>query len=213
MTNAVAVAYTACWAAACAGAVAYAIMQRRRYGPGLRDYARFLVEPWKLASFGLATGFFVLIAPHSGDPTWDYVDAGFMSLFTYLSAPCAVGALYRAARGALGLGDACVAACAWMFSASWSYDVYIFVRDGTYPPTWWSNIVASSVLYVAAGLFWSLAHVEGRGVTFAFLEPEWFRARRAGLSYRVLAVGSLFMLLVAAMMAPFALAAFEELRR
>jgi hypothetical protein len=60
-----------------------------------------------------------------------------------------------------------------MFSASWSYDLYLILRDGDYPITWFSNIFASSVLYISAGLFWSLDWIQGRGVTFAFLEDGW----------------------------------------
>ena len=59
-----------------------------------------------------------------------------------------------------------VSVCVWMFSASWSYDGYLVLRDGAYPFTWLPNIFASSVLYLSAGLFWNLQWREGRGVHF-----------------------------------------------
>jgi hypothetical protein len=33
---------------------------------------------------------------------------------------------------------------------------YLWMRDGHYPVTWWANLLASSVLYLCAGLFWNL---------------------------------------------------------
>ena len=66
-----------------------------------------------------------------------------------------------------------VALCLWMFVASWSYDLYLLIRDGYYPFTWLPNIPASSVLYISAGLLWNLDWRENRGVIFAFMEPDW----------------------------------------
>jgi len=40
----------------------------------------------------------VALAPYSGDPTWDYADAAFMCILTYITAPWAVGVLYRFRR-------------------------------------------------------------------------------------------------------------------
>ncbi|MFH1124373.1 MAG: hypothetical protein V1758_12010 [Pseudomonadota bacterium] len=121
-----------------------------------------------VASFGM-----IVIAPHTGDPTWDYFDAFFMSTLTYLTSPWAIGAIYNAGKRKAKLSHAFIALCVWMFSASWSYDLYLVLRDGDYPVTWFSNILASSVLYISAGLFWSLDWIQGKGVTFAFLENNW----------------------------------------
>ena len=65
------------------------------------------------------------------------------------------------------------AACAWLFSASWSYDIYLVWRNGDYPLTWYSNLFASSVIYLAAGLFWNLEWQRGRGVIFSFMREGW----------------------------------------
>jgi hypothetical protein len=61
----------------------------------------------------------------------------------------------------------------WMFSASWSYDLYILIRDGSYPTTWLPNIFASSALYILAGLLWNLEYRQGRGTIFSFMEADW----------------------------------------
>jgi len=115
----------------------------------------------------------IIIAPYTGDPTWDYFNAFFMSALTYLTAPWAIGAVYNVAKGKLNPSQAFVAICLWMLSASWSYDLYLVLRDGDYPITWFSNIFASSVLYISAGLFWNLDWAQGRGITFAFMENNW----------------------------------------
>lgn len=140
----------------------------------------------------------VVVAPYTGDPTWDYFDAAFMAVFTFLSAPWAVGAIYRVARRWLPLKHGYVAVCVWMFSASWSYDLYILLRDGAYPITWYPNIFASSILCLSAGLLWNLDWRPGVGVTFAFMEQEWLRTPERRVFQRVLGYALPFMIIAAA---------------
>ncbi len=166
-------AYLAAWSAACVAAIVLFVRDPSAFAVSRRAYWLFLREPWKLATFAVATAGMVLVAPFTGDPTWDYFDAFFMSALTYATAPWAVGVAFLAARGRSTAREAFVAACAWMFSASWSYDLYILLRDGVYPATWAVNIAAASVLYVSAGLLWNLEHHPGRGVIFAFLREGW----------------------------------------
>lgn len=167
------IGYIAAWSAACFLALIICLRDRPAFAFMRGGYWRYLGAPWKLATFAIAGAGITLIAPHTGDPTWDHVDAALMSLLTYLTAPWAVGAIYLALRGRLPLKCAYVAACAWMFSASWCYDIYLVWRDGEYPITWLPNIGASSTLYVAAGLLWNLEWRAGRGVVFGFMLDGW----------------------------------------
>lgn len=198
--------YLTAWCAATLLAVLVAYRARRHLSLFGAAYRRSLSRPWKLGSFALAAGFFVVIAPVSGDPTWDVVDAAMMSVLTYLGAPWAVGTLYRALRRRSSGTEVYVALVAWMFSASWCYDGWLVLRDGRYPPTWASNILASSILYLSAGLFWSVTQAPGRGVVFSFMLDEWPSPNEAA-GPRVLWVLALFALLVVAMMTPFVLSA------
>ena len=100
-------------------------------------------------------------------------DAGFMALFTYVTAPWSVGILVLALRRRAGGLELYLAAVLWMLSTSWSYDAYILLRQGAYPPAWQANIVLSSVLYACAGMTWNLEWRPGLGVTFGFLQPGW----------------------------------------
>jgi hypothetical protein len=163
-----------------------------------RDYRLFMSAPWKLASFAVAFAGIVLIAPYTGDPTWDYIDAGFMALLTFATAPWSVGSLYRWLRRPRRHREAFLAAVLWMFSASWSYDGYLLLRDGYYPVTWLPNIPASSVLYCAAGLMWSLEWQPGRGVIFGFMREDWPRPLADDGLWRVLAHALPFMALASA---------------
>jgi hypothetical protein len=165
--------YIVLWGAVCLIALFLFIKDRKAIALFRVEYWRLIFKPWRLATFIIASSGMILIAPYSGDPTWDYVDAFFMSALAYLTAPWAIGAIYKVAKRNLNPSQAFLALCLWMFAASWSYDLYIVVRDGNYPITWFSNIFASSVLYIFAGLFWSLDWIEGRGVTFAFMENNW----------------------------------------
>ena len=154
-------------------------------------------------SFGVAATGMTLMAPWTGDPTWDWFDAAFMSVLAYGGAPWAVGVLYQGLRGWQPLAKIYVALCLWMFSASWSYDLYIVLRDGVYPGTWAANIAASSVLYACAGLMWSLEWREGRGVIFNFMERDWPVVPAAHGARRIFWFAMPFMVLVGVMIVSF----------
>ncbi len=165
--------YTILWVSVCAGAAVVYLADRGSFAFSHRDYWQFLLGPWKIVTFVIAAAALVIVAPYTGDPTWDAVDAGFMSLLTFIGAPWAVGSLYRMAAGKLPRKQAIVVFAVWMFTASWSYDLYIFIRDGRYPLTWFPNIFASSFLYFTAGLLWNLDWKEGKGVVLSFREETW----------------------------------------
>lgn len=166
-------AYIACWAAACIAALALFLRRPSGYAIGRRAYWHFLTEPWKLVAFAAGAALITLVAPYTGDPTWDRVDGLFMSVFCYTTAPWVVATLFFAVRGMVSPGEIYAAVCAWLFSASWSYDIYLVWRDGAYPDTWFANLFASSVIYLCAGMFWNLEWQAGRGVIFSFMRENW----------------------------------------
>lgn len=200
--------YMACWGLACAVALVLGVRDRRRLAIGDVLYWKGLARGWKLATFAVALMGIVGIAPRSGDPTWDYWDAAFMAILTYLTAPWTLGVVVRSLRRSLGPRrpraiEVFVASCAWLFSASFSYDLYLFFRDGAYPHTWSSNLVASSGLYAAGGAMWSLRWTREGGTTFAFLVPEWPQSTTDGGVRGLVPFAVVFMLLVVVLLAPF----------
>lgn len=197
--------YAACWAAFLVVALIVAVRSREALARSLVGYPAAVRAPWKIVTYVISAGSFVAAAPYTGDPTWDRVDAAFMSAFTILTAPWSIGTLYRALRGMLPRTLLIPAMAVWLFSASWSYDLYIWHRDGFYPSAWMWNLVESSVLYAAAGMLWSLDHRSGRGVHFAFQEATWAKPS-GGLRVAVYALA--FVGLVVGMMLPFV---FEHL--
>jgi hypothetical protein len=189
--------YLAGWLTALTVAVILALRHRQRVSLFAPAYRRFLVAPWRLVTFAISTTALVVVAPYTGDPTWDYCDASFMAVLTFLTAPWTLGCLFRALRGRRrDPVELYVAVCTWLFSTSWSYDLYYLLRDGAYPPGWDANIGASAILYGSAGLFWSLEWRDGRGVTFTFLEPDWPTAGAGGHFKKVLGYAVAFMALV-----------------
>lgn len=162
-----------CWALACILAVFLFIKDRKSYAIFHSNYWSFLFTPWKVVSFLIAATGMIVIAPYTGDPTWDYFDAFFMSFLTFFTAPWVIGVIYKVIKKEFPLKQLYVAFCLWMFSASWSYDLYILIRDGSYPITWAINISASSILYLLAGLLWNLDWKENRGTIFSFMEDNW----------------------------------------
>jgi hypothetical protein len=165
--------YIAGWSAACFVALVLLLRNPAAFAICRRSYWHFLAEPWKLATFVAGAGLITLVAPYTGDPTWDYVDGFFMSVFCFATSAWVVATLFFRARGKVGWTETYVAICAWLFSASWSYDIYLVWRNGDYPLTWYSNLFASSVIYLAAGLFWNLEWQRGRGVIFSFMREGW----------------------------------------
>ncbi len=143
--------YMVLWGSVCVIALLLIILRRKSIELLNKAYWSGLFQGWKVTSFVFALLGIVVIAPYTGDPTWDYVDATFMSVLAYTTAPWAVGTLYLAIQGKCHVLNAYIALCVWLFSASWSYDLYLVIRDGYYPVTWYSNIFASSVLYLSAG--------------------------------------------------------------
>ena len=168
-----------------------------------KTYWNGLFQSWKLITFLIATAGLTLIAPYSGDWSWDYVDAIFMSVFTFCSAPWVIGTLFLAFQRKRNFATAYIAICLWMFSASWSYDLYILIRDGSYPMTWFANIFASSSLYLAAGFFWNLEYIKDRGVVFGFMEPNWPRISSERSFKKVALYAFLFMLIPTVIIVPF----------
>ena len=165
--------YLASWSLACIIAIFLMFKLRHELDLFQKTYWHGLFQSWKLSTFLIATAGLTLIAPYSGDWSWDYVDAIFMSVFTFCSAPWVIGTLFLAFQRKRNFATAYIAICLWMFSASWSYDLYILIRDGNYPMTWFANIFASSSLYIAAGFFWNLEYIKDRGAVFGFMEPNW----------------------------------------
>lgn len=199
-----ALVYIAVWMSLCVTGVVVGWRNRADCTLFRPIYLRTLLVPWKLVLFTIALGFFILVVPYAGDPTWDEVDATFMSVFTYVSAPWSIGTIYRFFRHRERKEMAFVALCVWLFSASFSYDLYIFLRYGHYPASWWSNIVASSVLYISAGLLWSLEVRPSRGVIFSFLVDPWPDPENKPRNHwAITGYAFVFVALVAAMMLPF----------
>lgn len=167
------VIYTLCWAL-CVFAAIVILAGKPQAKNNLAGYGRFLMEPWKVVTFLIAASGVTLAAPYSGDPTWDYVDGVFMSVLVFVTAPWAVGAVFRSVRSRARWEDIYIALCLMLFSSSWSYDAYVWMRDGVYPPTWFSNLIISPAIYTAGGLFWNLEYLPGRGMSFSFQRDSWY---------------------------------------
>ena len=187
--------YMSVWISACVVALGLVLYRPAQFSFTDVRYWRFLAQPWKLLTFSIATAGITLVAPYTGDPTWDYYDALFMATFTFISAPWSLGTLYRGLQRHACVAQLWVALCLWLFSASWSYDAYLLWRDGYYPITWTANLAASSMLYCSAGLLWSLEYQPKRGVQFAFQAADWPQAAIHQQFTRILLYALPFMLL------------------
>ena len=188
-------AYTVLWISLCLIAAYIWVFRKEPFVFVSKEYQRFLLVPWKVRTFIVGLLFMVLVAPYSGDYTWDYADGFFMTVLTYVTAPWAVGVFFKITRRQASLKQAFLAFCLWMFSASWSYDIYLLFRDGRYPLTWLPNLFASSILYWSAGFFWSLDWKSERGVYYSFANEKWFDCNQGPVFFKILQRGWMFVLL------------------
>lgn len=138
----------------------------------------------------------VLIAPYSGDATWDYLDAFFMAVLTYATAPWVAGIFYKFRLHKVSAKQAYIALCVWLFSASWSYDIYLLLRDKYYPFTWYANMVLSSILYWCGGLLWSLDWQPDKGVFLSFITEGWPEISRGNVFGKIIKKGFIYILVV-----------------
>jgi hypothetical protein len=195
--------YFICWTASLGAALIMAARLRFRLTLFSPEYGKLLARPWRLTSFFLAFAGIVIIAPYTGDPTWDYADAGLMAGLTFLTAPWALGTLWRGLRRREGTSSIFIALNLWMLSSAWIYDGYLLWRDGIYPASWLANVPASSCLYAAAGLFWNLSWRPGRGTYFLFTEETWPTEPGPAKFAKLAWAAAIFALVAAGLILPF----------
>ncbi|MBM3250319.1 MAG: hypothetical protein FJZ09_05720 [Candidatus Omnitrophica bacterium] len=165
--------YTLLWISACVVSAILVAREKSLYVFLDKSYWKFLFKPWKVVTFIIGAFGLTAIAPYTGDYTWDYYDTALMSALTFVTAPWAVGIFYKFRKGQARFRQAFVAFCLWMLSVSWSYDIYMYFREGVYPPTWLPNIGLSSFLYAYAGFMWNLDWKKEKGIFFSFKEGNW----------------------------------------
>jgi hypothetical protein len=169
MTRTTAHVYVPLCVLALVGAISMSLRQRHRIGLFQPRYWRWLLARWKIGTFVVSLLVFVIAGPYTGDCDWDWAVSIIMGSLTFTTAPWAVGVLWRRA----GWREQYLAGCCWLLSASWSFDFYWFARRGFYPDSWFGNLIASSMLYFTAGLFWNLDWTRRSGWDLAFRETEW----------------------------------------
>ena len=163
----------AVWGSICSVCLLAAMADWKRFIKFYRGYFHFLVIPWKLVTFFISSGILMGLVPYVHDRTWDYFDSFFMSVLTFFTAPWAIAVLFRGFKHKLPTLHLLSAICCMLFSASWSYDLYNYLKDGYYPPSWSSNLYLSTFLYLAAGLFWNLTYDNRSGIRFSFTLERW----------------------------------------
>jgi len=165
-------AYLAAWTTAVVIAATIATARRRDVGLVASRYARFLLHPWKIATFVFATTLIVAAAPYSGDSTWDVPDSLLISTLVFLLAPWSVATLYRdLVVRAVGARTFVAFVALWV--PCWAYDAYLLARNGSYPATWSSNLGLSGPITIVAGLFWNLDRSDVETSMFAFRRRDW----------------------------------------
>ena len=88
--------YIAAWSLACLAALVLFLRDPASFAIGRRAYWHFLGEPWKLATFAAGASLITLVAPYTGDPTWDQVDGFFMSVLCFTTSAWVAGTLFNA---------------------------------------------------------------------------------------------------------------------
>jgi hypothetical protein len=191
--------YTVLWVILCLIALATFIKDRRTFPLFYGTYWRFIFTPWKIVTFLLAVAGLIIVASSVSAPDLDRFDAVSMAVLTFLTAPWAVGVIYRTFKVQWSLGQFFGAVCIWLFCGSWAFDTYILFKDGQYPLMWPTYMLGTLGLYVLGGLFWNLEWKPGRGTIFAFMEGDWPTPSATSAFHRMFGVALLFMVAVSAL--------------
>ena len=188
--------YIAGW---CTFTVLAALVAWRYVRLPVRDALAFLLVPWKVAVFVPAILFVTFAGRFTDDETWDVVSGGGMSILTVLTAWWSIGTAARVVRRLAHPRELVVAIGATLFSASWFYDGYLFLRDGAYTPRWLGNLLLSPTIYVCAGLLSNLEVDDAGRLGFAFLRADWPRPlAKAGRISATMVLVSIPLVLLAA---------------
>ncbi len=185
--------YTVLWIIACLIALALYIRDAKSIALSGASYWRFLFRPWKVITFLLALLGLIVVVSVATAPDLDVFDAVLMGVLTFLTAPWAIGALYKSAKGEVSLIQGYVALCVWLFCAAWVFDAYILIKNGTYPYFWPIYMLGTLGLYVLGGLFWNLDWEQGRGTIFAFMTASWPEPRAGTVFPKIFSFALLFM--------------------
>jgi hypothetical protein len=167
--------YVAGWVSFCLLALLLAIRDGKALIPEWRLYRTLLGVRWKLVVFLPAILFVTFAGRFTDDETWDFVSGGGMAVLTFLTAPWALGVIYKVMVGKRPVRWLLLAAAAWLFSSSWFYDGYLLLRDGVYTPRWLGDLMLSPIIYLCAGLLANLEDGRGEGVRvfLAFRRADW----------------------------------------
>lgn len=120
-------------------------------------YLKELLRPWKLVTFSLALSYYIWGALYYRLPTWDVPVSIIMSVLTYVFSPWVVNSLlYLVKARPKGLILKLVICLAVTYAcASGSYELYHMLWGiGYHPPTYWVNLYYSTLIFLAAGIFW-----------------------------------------------------------
>lgn len=195
--------YVALWAGFCLTALFILLADHKHLLPEWLLYLRFLLLPWKLCLFVPALLFVSFAGRFTNDETWDMVTGAGMSLLTFLTAPWSIGLFYQVVKRRRPWRYLVVATTLLLFSSSWFYDGYLLWRDGAYTVRWWSNLLLSPIIYIAAGLLWNLEATEhnsfdeGGQARLSFLRPDWPAPPRNPGFAELLPLAFLFVLVAA----------------
>ncbi len=165
--------YVAFWVSFCLLAVGILLKDWKHLRPEWRNYLRFLCVPWKLSIFVPALLFVTFAGQFTDDETWDIVTGSGMSILTFLTAPWALGLFYQVLKGKKAPQYMIVSIALCLFSSSWFYDGYLYLRDGEFSSRWLGNLMLSPIIYVAAGLFWNLEAKDSGGFRLSFSRTDW----------------------------------------
>ncbi len=172
MMNAFLIKYLICWLSFCLFAGFLCYRYRKDLISELPNYRSLIFIKWKLVTFSIAFIFVTFAGHFTDDETWDIISGGGMSVLTFFTAPWAVGTTYKVLRGQRPFTYLIIAAALTLFSASWFYDGYLLLRDGSYTGRWIGNLILSPIIYVCAGLLWNL-EASGHWFRFSFLRLDW----------------------------------------
>lgn len=144
-------------------AVGLIFKNRVKYNFLTSEYWRFIFTPTRFLIYLVGSLALILPVPYINYHSWDYPIAIFQPILSYLTAPWAIGIFYKFTKGTFIIDEIFVAFCLMLFAGSWSVELYLIFRDGSYMPDWLINIPIGIGCYVLMGILWNIEFKNGKG--------------------------------------------------
>ncbi len=173
--NSLIILYILFWISLCITAFILLIKNRKQIILFKKDYLLFLLKPWKIILFLIATILLAYISTLWFDPSWDVIETIIICILTFYFAPYTAWIFYRFYKWInKSKKELFIAIILMFFSSCWFYDFYAWIfLLWHYSKMFFYNLWLSPFFYLAWWIMWNLDFSKEKWVIFTYTQKEW----------------------------------------